>query len=147
MTAEFTLAVHALVYLVHKGSVVSSTALAENICTNPARVRKVMSKLHKAALVESHKGQGSGYAAYPSTGQASLDAVLKALAEQPIEMSWRSGDMDQDCLVSSGMGAIMSNIYTKLNDACHRELSLITIADINDLIFHREEPQDDRSQR
>ena len=45
MTSEFAIAVHALVYLNHKGETVSSEALAENICTNPARVRKVMAKL------------------------------------------------------------------------------------------------------
>ncbi len=31
MTAEFTVAVHALVYLLHKNTVVSSQELAENI--------------------------------------------------------------------------------------------------------------------
>ena len=42
MTAEFPVAVHALVYLLHTGDVTSSEKLSDNICTNPARVRKVM---------------------------------------------------------------------------------------------------------
>ena len=56
MTSEFAIAVHALVYLNHKGETVSSEALAENICTNPARVRKVMAKLKKAGLVATRRG-------------------------------------------------------------------------------------------
>ena len=47
MTSDYCVAVHALVYLNHKAKVLSSEELAENICTNPARVRKVMAKLKK----------------------------------------------------------------------------------------------------
>ena len=41
MDSSFNLAVHALVCLSHSGRSLSSEALAENICTNPARVRRV----------------------------------------------------------------------------------------------------------
>ena len=47
MNSEFTIAVHALVFLNHKRESVSSDKLAANICTNPARVRKIMGKLRK----------------------------------------------------------------------------------------------------
>lgn len=48
MTGEFSIAVHALVFLNHhQGEILSSEALAENVCTNPARIRKVMAKLKK----------------------------------------------------------------------------------------------------
>ena len=36
MDSSFNVAVHALVYLHHKDCLLSSEALAENICTNPA---------------------------------------------------------------------------------------------------------------
>ena len=49
MTSEFGIAVHAMVFLHHKGDMVSSEVLAENICTNPARVRKVMAQLKGGA--------------------------------------------------------------------------------------------------
>ena len=52
MTSEFTIAVHALVFLNHKGTVFSSEGLAANVCTNAARIRKVMAKLKKADLVK-----------------------------------------------------------------------------------------------
>lgn len=40
---------------------VSSEVLAENICTNPARVRKVMAKLKRAGLVTTREGLDGGY--------------------------------------------------------------------------------------
>ena len=55
MTSEFAIAVHALVYLHHKNAVLSSEELAENICTNSARVRKVMAKLKKKDLIGKKK--------------------------------------------------------------------------------------------
>ena len=48
MNSDFIVAVHALVYLNHKADIVSSEALAKNICTNAARVRKVMAPLKRA---------------------------------------------------------------------------------------------------
>ena len=61
MDSSFNLAVHALVCLSHSGRSLSSEALAENICTNPARVRRVMAGLKKAGMVETREGLDGGY--------------------------------------------------------------------------------------
>ena len=61
MTSEFTIAVHALVFLNHKAQVYSSEGLADNVCTNAARIRKVMAKLKKADLVKTKEGVDGGY--------------------------------------------------------------------------------------
>ena len=45
MNGDHSLAVHALVYLDHRATHLPSQILAENICTNAARVRKVMRPL------------------------------------------------------------------------------------------------------
>lgn len=139
MTAEFTVAVHALVYLLHKNTVVSSQELAENICTNPARVRKVMAKLHKAGLAQSSQGKGSGYHAMENSAEISLDAVRQALNELPISLDWHSGDVDKKCLIASGMGAVMDNLCARMNDSCRSMLAATTIGDINQMIFKKEE--------
>jgi Rrf2 family protein len=141
MTAEFPLAVHALVYLCHTQRVTSSRELADNICTNPARVRKVMAKLCRAGLIESERGQGSGYLCRPDSEQVVLGSVFRALEEEPVSMNWRSGDMDRECLVSSGMGAVMDGIYTRMNLQCFRWLDTITIADVGRQIFQRRKEQ------
>ncbi|MDD3347990.1 Rrf2 family transcriptional regulator [Oscillibacter sp.] len=137
MTAEFPLAVHALVYLLHTGRITPSQELADNICTNPARVRKVMTKLHRAGLAESVRGQGSGYRCGGETAAVTLGTVLRSLEEEPLSMSWRSGDMDRECLISSGMGAIMDGIYGQLNRQCMETLESMTIGDLTHQIFDR----------
>ena len=54
-------AVHALVFLDHHDYKVSSEELAENICTNPTRVRRVQAVLKKAEIVETREGLDGGY--------------------------------------------------------------------------------------
>ena len=63
MNGLFCVAVHALIYLDKRGCLLSSEELAANICTNPARVRKVMAKLKKAGLVTTRTGTDAPMAA------------------------------------------------------------------------------------
>ena len=139
MTAEFPVAVHGLVYLLHTGRVTSSQELADNICTNPARVRKVMAKLNHGGLVTAERGQGSGYLISENGGAISLKQVLQALEEEPVSLSWRSGDIDRDCMISSGMGQIMENLYGAMNRECMQLLEHVTIASISNQIFQPKE--------
>lgn len=135
MTAEFPLAVHALVYLHHTQRFVSSSELADNICTNPARVRKVLARLHHAGLVEAREGRSSGYCTIPQSAGITLAQVLAVLQEQAVGISWRSGDVDRSCLVCSGMADVMDDVYAQLNRRCNDELACITIGQITDRLF------------
>ena len=52
MNSAFCVAVHALICLNRRQEQLSSEELARSICTNPARVRKIMAGLKRAGLVE-----------------------------------------------------------------------------------------------
>ncbi|WP_283673100.1 RrF2 family transcriptional regulator [Butyricicoccus sp. Marseille-Q5471] len=135
MDSMFSVAVHALVYLNHKACVLTSEALAENICTNPARVRKVMAKLKKAGFVETKEGSVGGYRFCGDAQQLSLAEVAQALDTRFVDAAWRSGDSDMECLVASGMADIMDELYLQLDRDCKERLRGITIADIDKKIF------------
>ena len=136
MNGDFTLAVHALVFLNHKKETVSSDMLADNICTHPARVRKVMAQLKKAGLVETKEGRPSGGYLFTLDAEViTLKDVAKAVSAMFVSSDWRSGSVDKECLVASGMGEIMDGIYTELNTLCYDRLTKTTIADIDRQIF------------
>ena len=135
MTSEFSVAVHALVFLNHKQTLVSSETLSENICTNPARVRKIMAKLKKANLVETREGTDGGYLFTADPAEISLDQIGKAFDAQYVCASWRSGNSEMKCLIASGMAGVMDDIYNQLNDECVKKLKKITLADIDHRIF------------
>lgn len=135
MTSEFTIAVHALTVLNHRGSVVTSEALAENVCTNAARIRKVMAKLRKTGIVETREGAEGGYLLTRASTDIHLDMIADALDVTFVSASWESGNPDMDCLIASGMAGVLSDIYTELNQGCKEYLKSITLSDIDQKIF------------
>ena len=135
MDSSFNLAVHALVCLSHNGRSLSSEALAENICTNPTRVRRVMAGLKKAGLVETREGSDGGYRLCADPASLSLRQVAEAVNARFVDCAWRSGDIDRDCAICSGMAGVMDALYRQLNEQCAAYLSRLTVADIEKELF------------
>ncbi len=135
MTSEFSVAVHALVFLNHKGTTYSSEGLAENICTNPARIRKVMAKLKKAGLVETKEGIDGGYHCIEHTDEISLHTIAEALDFTFVSSGWKSGSKEMNCLIASGMGGLMEKVYEDLNNQCMERLKKIAIKNLDQEIF------------
>ena len=135
MTGEYAIAVHALVYLNHKDMVLSSEELAENICTNPARVRKVLSKLKKAGMVDTKEGMKGGYHMTADPRKVTLREICDALQLEIVTAAWKSGSLDMECLVASGMAGIMDGIYGEMDELCKKYLEKITVYDIDRRIF------------
>ena len=135
MKGEFGIAVHALVYLNHKGTRLSSETIAANVCTNAARVRKVMARLVGAGIVTKKEGAEGGYKLAASAEETDLATVLDAVAIKLLEPAWHSGSADMDCLIASGMAGIMDGIIGELNVVCRERLRGISVADIDKKIF------------
>lgn len=135
MTSEFAVAVHALVYLNHRKETLASDTLAENVCTNPARIRKVMAKLKKKNLIATKEGQSGGYHMCMDAGDINLAMVYDALEAEAVSTSWKPGDTDMNCMIASGMAAIMDGIYGEMNELCRKHLEGISIKTIEEKIF------------
>ena len=135
MTGEFVVAVHALVYLNVKcgedygegTAALSSETLAKNICTNPARVRKVMASLKKAGLVGTKEGVDGGYYLTGSPKAMTLGDICEALDMQVVSAPWRSGSQELDCPVGAGMAGELDLVYEDLDRTCREKLDRITV--------------------
>lgn len=135
MTSEFSVAVHALVFLNHRAQVISSEQLAQNVCTNAARIRKIMAKLKKAGLVDTKEGIDGGYLFPCDSHEVNLCMIAEALEAAFVSASWRSGNAEKDCLIASGMAGVLDDIYMDLDRTCHERVKRITIADLDKKIF------------
>ena len=135
MTSEFAIAVHALVYLNHRQQTVSREALESNVCTNPSRERKVMAKFNLAGIISTKEGLEGGYHFEKDSSCVNLRQVCDALEVDFVSASWKSGDKEMDCMIASGMAAIMDEIYADLDELCRKRLESITIASIEAKIF------------
>ena len=125
MNGDHSLAVHALVYLDHRATHLPSQILAENICTNAARVRKVMRPLASAGLIATKEGAEGGYALARPAAEITLRAVAEATGTTFVKVNWTPGDVHEDCLVSSAA----------LNRTCLEQPEHTTIHDITEQIF------------
>lgn len=143
MTSDFCIALHALVYLDHKACAVSSEILADNICTNPVRVRKVMAKLKAADMICTKEGAEGGYRISADPETTSLADIAAALDTAFVEMNWLSGNPDKDCLISSGMADVMTDILNDLDAICIGHLKKTSLADVSRMLFcrHKEKKQ------
>lgn len=135
MTGEFAIAVHALVFLNHKEELISSEVLADNVCTNPARIRKIMSKLKKAGLVTTKEGLEGGYLFQLDASGVTLKQISEAVEADFVSSSWKSGSQEKQCMISSGMAGAMDGIYRDLDELCKNHLQQITVKDIDQIIF------------
>ena len=138
MDSSFNLAVHALVCLSHSGHSLSSEALAENICTNSTRVRRVMAGLKKAGMVETREGSDGGYRLCADPAALSLRQVAEAVNARFVDCAWRSGDIDRECAICSGMAGVMDALYRQMNEQCAAYLAQITVADIETQLFEKQ---------
>ncbi len=135
MDSSFCVGVHALVYLSHRACLLPSEELAENICTHPARVRKVMAALKRAGMVTTKEGSEGGYRFEGDPEKLTLDQVAQALGIRFVEASWHSGDTNQDCMIASGMAGLMDGIFADLDEGCRKRLAQLSIADLDHAIF------------
>jgi Rrf2 family protein len=128
MNSEFIIAVHSLVLLAHRpDGMASSEEIASNVCTNPVRVRKVMSCLRKNGFVNTREGSGGGYKLSREPDVVTLADVYRALAAGSLAPNWCSGDTDMDCIVASNMGDVMNSVFCGADQQLELYFETITI--------------------
>lgn len=112
MNSEFVIAVHSLVLLAHRpDGMASSEEIAANVCTNPARIRKVLGALRKSGLVATREGSGGGYRLIQDPDRVSLADVYRAMAAGSLAPSWCSGNPEMDCMVGSNMADVLNDVF------------------------------------
>lgn len=128
MNSEFVIAVHSLVLLAYRpDGMATSEEIASNVCTNPVRVRKVMSCLRKNGFVDTREGPGGGYKLCRLPGDVTLAEIYRCLAAGSLAPSWCSGDPDNDCVVSSNMSEVMNAVFCGADRQLEAYFEQITI--------------------
>ncbi|MDQ1910607.1 Rrf2 family transcriptional regulator [Paenibacillus sp. GD4] len=131
MNSEFTIAVHSLVLLAYRSDhMATSEMLAHNVCTHPARVRKVMSSLRKAGYVKTKEGIGGGYQLSCEPSAVTLDEVYRTTSIGSMKPGWCSGDVEQECMIACNMAEVMDGIFNEAEQQLLDYLKKVTVADV-----------------
>lgn len=136
MNSEFIIAVHCLVYLNHiPGNMATSEQLADNLCVNAVRIRKVMKMLKKNGLISTKEGFTGGYLFKHNPKNVTLGQIYELISTNSLSSNWRSGDVDRDCIISSGIGQVMTEVFTEGAKRYKLFLDQVNLQDIIDKLF------------
>lgn len=131
LNSDFTIAVHSLVYLAYLPEhMASSDSIAVNVCTNPARIRKIMSCLRKKGLVKTKEGIGGGYILECNPQETTLADIYCTVSHGTLKPNWCTGDPEQKCVVSSNTQVVMEEIFNDAELYFEKYLEKITISSV-----------------
>jgi len=129
---RFSLAVHVLALMAdHDPNLVCSEVAASSAGTSPVHVRKVMSHLRNAGLVESHAGSGGGWSLACEPADISLADVWDAIYGDENVVALHP-EPNPACAVGRNIGAVLDEVSTRATDAARGELATVSIQDVHE---------------
>ena len=133
-SCRFAMAVHVLTVLAYKeGDRITSSYLADSVNTNPVIIRRLLSTLQKAKLVDTRKGAGSGSRLERAPSRISLAEVYKAVEEEdPFTMPRQKPN--EQCPVGQCIQDELEKVFASAESAMIQQLGRTTVADIIDSV-------------
>lgn len=127
---QFAVATHIMVMLAYRGGEeTSSRLLADSVNADPTFVRKSLSKLGKAGLVVTRRGQtGASSLARPANRITLLDIYRASGA--PSAFATHSYPVESECIVSRNFKICMSGVLSEVQNEFERSMSKITLAQL-----------------
>ena len=128
--SKFAVAVHALAVIAHHDDERhTSRAIAGSVATNPVVIRRLLSQLAKAGLVESSHGAKGGFKlAKPASKISLLD--IRSAVEDCGGMFAQREKRNEKCPVACRMGEILKDVFAKVESKVAPELKRTTLEDI-----------------
>lgn len=127
---NLAVAIHALAVLDHlRDGPVPSAAIARSVNTNPVVVRRIMSQLVKAGVVESIVGAHGGFQLTRPSRRVSLREVARAVDGVQVFAVHRNAE-NRACTVSCGIKPALAQVFGRVDGAVERVLGQMTLADV-----------------
>ena len=129
MDTKFSVAVHVLILVSESPTPINSDQMAMSIGTNASYVRKILSLLKKAGIVDGHRGI-SGYSLLGAPEQLTLLQIYQAVMEEPeVHLLDIHQNPSDRCIVGRHIKPVLTHMFEGLEDAFARSLSDKTLAD------------------
>ncbi len=125
INGRFAIAIHILTLLSMEEGV-SSEYIASSININPVLVRKELSRLRKANLIETKEGKNGGSFLACSPRKITLADVYKATYEKPL-FNHSKNKPNPQCPMGVHIGKIMDEVNEEAEMALLKKLGSISI--------------------
>lgn len=129
-SVQFTVAAHVMTALAaFHGKEIPSATLAKSVNADATFVRKSLSKLSKAGLINTTRGKNGASTLTRSPKQITLLDIYRASAA-PRAFAIHSYPAYQKCEVSRNIKGCMSSVLEKAQHSFEATLDRITLADV-----------------
>jgi Rrf2 family protein len=130
VNTQFSIATHLMTTLGERGAQVTcSQDLADSINANASFIRRVLSRLVKAGLVESHSGNGGSCRLAKSPKNISLLDIYHAV-EAPKVFAIHAYAENQECLVSCHIKSSMELVLDKVQASFEASLNDVALSEV-----------------
>lgn len=132
ISSRFTIAVHifACIDTFEKDHKITSDFLADSINVNPVIIRKLLSQLKNAGLIQVKRGSGGASFSRPLEDITLLDIYRAVDCVEKGELFHFHENPNQQCPVGRNIHNILDDKLDRIQDAMEREMASITMADV-----------------
>ena len=128
--SRFAVAVHALAVIAHHSDQRhTSRAIAGSIATNPVVIRRLLSQLAKAGIVESAHGAKGGFRLAKPAAKITLLDVYKAVEDCGGLFALHE-KKNEKCPVACRMAGILEGVFSRVESKITPELKRTTLSAI-----------------
>mgnify|MGYP001614699893 FL=1 len=128
--SRFAVAVHALAVIAHHADERhTSRAIAGSVATNPVVIRRLLSQLARAGIVESTHGAKGGFRLAKPAAKVSLHDVYRAVEDCGALFALHA-KKNEKCPVACRMQRILTGVFARVESKVLPELERTTLADI-----------------
>lgn len=125
------MATHIMTALAVKQDKLNSTYLADSLNTNPVVVRRILSELQKAGLLETEAGRTGGARLAKKANAISLYEVYAAVDDGDL-FAYNPNDPNKKCTLSCKMKSVLLPVFDAASDALAEKLKKIKLSDLVD---------------
>ncbi|AKJ69743.1 rrf2 family transcriptional regulator [Pandoraea thiooxydans] len=128
-SSRFAVAVHILTLLAGGDGPIPSTLIAGSVGTNPALIRRLISRLAEAGLVASEMGSQGGATLARPAAKITLLEIFRAVESTDLIALHRSAP-NPACTVGKEITGVLQRVAEKAQAAMDGVLADLTIADM-----------------
>ena len=134
ISSRFTIALHMLTCMetFKEDYKITSDFLASSINVNPVIIRRILSQLREADIIEVKRGTGGAMIARPLTDITFLDIYYAVECIEENTLFHFHENPSPDCPVGKNIHNILDDKLVRVQKAMERELKAITMADVMD---------------
>lgn len=130
--SRLTLAVHVLTWLAHhrdQYEFATSERIARSVNTNPVILRGLLGLMEKQHLVHVQHGSNAGWQIARDPAKITLLEVYRSVKPHML-FALHHTQPNQQCVIGSGIGSTLEEVYANIQGALDQELARTSIADV-----------------